>query len=128
MDQSVSSNAFRGADRLIHVLGGPVGRDAEDLFGGRVDVLERSASPGVDQLARDEKPGLPLYLRMAYLWMAYLRMARLGLAGSAVRPIRAVTHLTSRACRRSFCAEHGRLGRSSYEGGRPLCLTRMSGI
>src|SRR5207248_8422888 len=47
-----------GGDGLPHLGLAPVGDLGEDLLGGRVDVVERGAGGGLDELAVDEHPVL----------------------------------------------------------------------
>ncbi len=47
-----------GGDGLVHVVVAGVGHQSEELLGGRIDVLEGLARPGLDQLAPDEHAGL----------------------------------------------------------------------
>ena len=54
VDQSVSSKARRAArDGALDVGGGGVGGHADDLLGGRVDVVVDLAALGLDELAVD---------------------------------------------------------------------------
>ena len=55
--------AARGSDGTRHIVDGRVRGDAEHLFGRRIDVVERRAVGGVDELAVDQHPGLTLGCR-----------------------------------------------------------------
>ena len=54
------SRSSGGGDGPLHVGARAVGHRAEHLIGGRVDVVERGAALGVDELAVDQQPGLVL--------------------------------------------------------------------
>ena len=104
VDQSVSSKARRAAvDRPLHVVGRGVGDLAEDLLGGRVDVVERLARIGLDQLAVDEHPLLGVDLHC-------LTHGRLPLVvridpGHERRAVPATTRNATDSCLGSLCSE-----------------------
>ena len=52
-----------GTDGEVHVLGATVGHLTQHLFGGRVDVVEATAGPTLDELAADQHAHLALHGR-----------------------------------------------------------------